>query len=100
MIIRREKPEDIDAIYQVNARAFDSNAESELINDLRKRNMVTLSLIAVQDGRILGHILFSPVAIESERSSFGAITLAPMAVLPKYQRKGIGCQVVAAGLAE
>jgi putative acetyltransferase len=100
MIIRREKPEDMDAIYQVNERAFDGKVESELVSKLRERNIVTLSLVAEWDGQIVGHILFSPVAVESEHSSFGAITLAPMAVLPEYQRKGIGSQLVAAGLDE
>lgn len=97
-IIRREKPEDIEAIYQVNMQAFGRKVEAELVNNLRKRNIVTLSLVAEQDGRIVGHILFSPVAVESEHSSFGAITLAPIAVLPECQRKGIGSQLVAKGL--
>lgn len=100
LTIRREKPEDINAIYQVNEQAFDSKVESELVSNLRKRNIVTLSMVAEQDGQVVGHILFSPVAVESEYSSFGAITMAPMAVLPECQRKGIGSKLVAAGLEE
>jgi len=61
---------------------------------------LTLSLVAVQDDSIIGHIAFSPVKVESERSTFEAITLAPMAVLPAYQSKGIGSQLVRAGLEE
>ena len=48
----------------------------------------------------MGHILFSPVTIESKGTSFEAIALAPMAVLPAYQRKGIGSQLVRAGFEE
>ena len=100
VIIRQEKLEDIDAIYLVNKQAFGGKKEPELVNNLRKRNVVTVSLVAEQDGRIVGHILFSPVAVESEHTSFGAITLAPIAVLPEYQRKGIGSQLIKAGLEE
>jgi len=87
--IRRETPEDIDSIRCVNEQAFSQKEEAELIDKLRNRGVVTLSLVAVQADQIVGHILFSPVTVESEYSSFEAIALAPMAVLPAYQRKGI-----------
>jgi len=98
--IRRETPEDIDSIRYVNEQAFGQKEEAELIDKLRNRDVVTLSLVAVQDNEIVGHILFSPVTVESERSSFEAIALAPMAILPAYQSKGIGSQLVQAGLEE
>ncbi|MFC1983603.1 GNAT family N-acetyltransferase [Chloroflexota bacterium] len=98
--IRRETPEDIDSIRYVNEQAFGEKEEAELIDKLRNRGAVTLSLVAVQEAQIVGHILFSPVTIESEYSSFKAIALAPMAVLPAYQRKGIGSQLVRFGLEE
>ena len=100
VIIRREKPEDIDPVYQINEQAFGSKVEPELVNNLRKRNVVTLSMVAELDDRIVGHILFSPVTVESDCSSFEAISLAPMAVLPKYQYQGIGSQLVRVGLEE
>jgi putative acetyltransferase len=56
--------------------------------------------VAVQSDEIVGHIAFSPVKVESEHSKFDAIALAPMAVLPACQRKGIGSQLVRAGLEE
>jgi len=100
LIIRREMPDDIDSIRYVNEQAFGQKEEAELIDKLRNRDMVTLSLVAVQAHQIVGHILFSPVSVESEYSSFEAIALAPLAVLPAYQRKGIGSQLVRVGLEE
>jgi len=98
--IRREVPEDIDSIRYVNERAFGQKEEAEIVDKLRNRSVVTLSLVAIQGDQIVGHILFSPVTVESECASFEAISLAPMAVLPAYQRKGIGSQLVHAGLEE
>ena len=100
LTIRRETPEDIDSIHYVNEQAFGQKGEAELVEKLRNRAALTLSLVAVQKSEIVGHILFSPVTMESESSSFEAITLAPMAVLPAYQRKGIGSQMVQVGLEE
>ena len=98
--IRPETPEDEAAILHVNEEAFDQKEEGELIGKLRNRGVLALSLVAVQDNEIIGHIAFSPVKIRSERSSFKAIALAPMAVLPAYQRQGIGSQMVREGLEE
>jgi len=100
LTIRRETPEDIDSIRRVNRQAFDQDEEAELVDRLRNRDAVTLSLVAVQEDGIVGHILFSPVTVESEHSSFAAVTLAPMAVLPTHQRQEIGSQLVRAGLEE
>ncbi len=100
LTFRLETPEDIDSIRYVNEQAFEQKGEAELIDKLRNRNVVTLSLVAVQDEQIVGHILFSPVTAESEGSRFEAISLAPMAVLPEYQRQGIGSQLVQVGLKE
>ena len=100
LTIRPEKPEDRDAIYSVNEQAFGQDNESKLIDTLRNHGALTISLVAIQDNEIIGHIAFSPVIIESEGSSFKALSLAPMAVLPEYQRKGIGSQLVRAGIEE
>ncbi|MFC2001344.1 GNAT family N-acetyltransferase [Chloroflexota bacterium] len=98
--IRPETPEDINSIHYVNEQAFGQEEEPKLIEKLRNRNLVTLSLVATEGEHIIGHILFSPVIVESEYSSFEAITLAPMSVLPAYQRQGIGGQLVRTGLEE
>jgi len=100
VIIRREIPEDMDSICYVNEQAFGQKEEAKLVEKLRNRDVVTLSLVAVQDEQIVGHILFSPVTVESDCSNFEAITLAPMAVLPEYQRQGVGSQLVQFGLKE
>ena len=100
LTIRRERPEDINSIRYVNEQAFGQKEEAELIDKLRNRDTVTLSLVSVWEEQVVGHILFSPVIVESENSSFEAVALAPMAVLPAYQRKGIGSQLVRIGLEE
>ena len=98
--IRREIPEDVESIRCVNEQAFGQKAEAEIVDNLRNRSALTLSLVAVQNSEVVGHIAFSPVVIGSECSSFEAIALAPMAVLPAHQRKGIGSQLARAGLEE
>ncbi len=100
LIIRPETPEDVDSIGHVNEQAFGQENESMLIERLRNRGVLTISLVALQDGEVVGHIAFSPVAIESGLSSFEATALAPMAVLPAYQRQGIGGRLARAGLEE
>ena len=90
LVIRAETPEDVTAIHHINEKAFGQKEEAEIIEKLRTRGVLTLSLVAVRNNEIVGHIAFSPVKVESEHFSFDAIALAPMAVLPAYQRKGIG----------
>ena len=98
--IRLETPKDVDSIHNVNEQAFGQAAEATIVDKLRNRNALTLSLVATKDNEVVGHIAFTKVTIESEDSSFEAIALAPMAVLPVYQHKGIGSQLVNARLEE
>ena len=100
LVIRKEQPDDIAAIRSINEQAFGGKIEADIVEKLRDRGMLTLSLVAAQDREITGHIAFSPVKIESEHSSSEAICLAPMAILPAFQRRGIGSQLVRAGLEE
>jgi putative acetyltransferase len=100
MQIRPERPEDIAAIRAVNERAFKRPAEADLVDRLREGGKVMLSLVAVDEGQIVGHILFSRVNIESTQQSIPAIGLAPMAVPPERQSQGIGSLLVKAGLDE
>ena len=100
LTIRQETPEDIAAIRHINEQAFGGTVEADIVEKLRHRGALTLSLVAMQNNEIIGHIAFSPVKVESERSSFEAIALAPMAILPAYQHRGIGSQLVRAGLEE
>jgi len=96
--IRSETPKDVDSIRYVNEQAFGQTEEAAIVDKLRDRNVLTISLVATKENEIVGHIGFSPVVVESRCSSFEAVALAPMAVLPSHQRKGIGSQLVRAGL--
>ena len=98
LTIRPEAPGDAVATHHVNTRAFGRLQEADLVDALRQNGGLTIWLVAVQDGHIVGHIAFSPVTITSDTATLDAIGLAPMAVLPEYQRRGIGSQLVEAGL--
>ena len=99
-LVRRERPEDVAAVRRVNERAFGRPDEARLVDSLRSAGKVVLSLVAVEDGQVVGHILFSPVTIESEGQTLSGVGLAPMAVLPEVQRHGIGSLLVKAGLSQ
>ncbi len=96
--IRPEQPADAEAIHDVNAQAFGRVEEAVLIDILRKRGAVTLSLVAVEGKQVVGHVLFTPITIESQHSHAPALGLGPVAVLPSHQRKGIGSALISTGL--
>lgn len=94
MIIRQEKPEDIDDIHALNELAFGQPQEANIIDKLRINCDNLLSLVAIENEKVVGHILFSPVTIEGQHGVIRGMGLAPMAVLPEMQHKGIGTQLV------
>lgn len=98
MIIRRERPSDLAAIHQVQARAFGGAAEADLVDVLRAHDKATLSLVAEDEGLIVGHILFSPVTIETATGLRRGLGLAPLAVVPERQGQGIGSLLAEEGL--
>lgn len=100
--IRAEKKEDQPAIYEVNKLAFGQEDESRLVDALRESDdfIYELSLVAVKEEKVVGHILFSPIAIETKEGYVRVLSLAPMAVLPEFQRQGIGSELVRHGLKE
>jgi putative acetyltransferase len=98
LIIRAETDVDYSAVRQLNERAFHQPDEANLVDALRKNAKPYLSLVAELNGQVVGHIFFSPVLIQSEASSFTALGLAPMAVLPEFQNQGIGSELVLRGL--
>jgi putative acetyltransferase len=100
LTIRRETTGDIPAIRIINKAAFGQADEAILVDALRRSGALTLSGVAILENNIVGHIAFSPVAVESAETSFAALALAPMAVLPEYQRQGIGSALVRWGLEE
>jgi putative acetyltransferase len=96
--IREEQPQDQTAISTVNKLAFAGNDEADLVEALRNHGKIILSLVAVHDDRVIGHILFSRITIDSLPEGFSAVGLAPMSVLPEFQNQGIGSHLVRAGL--
>jgi putative acetyltransferase len=97
MTIRPERPEDASRIRHVNVLAFGQPAEADLVERLRQACGDSVSLVA-EDDAVVGHILFTPVAVESAGQRILGMGLAPMAVLPDRQRQGIGSQLVRRGL--
>jgi putative acetyltransferase len=98
MNIRKEKDSDKENIWKVNAEAFETEAEANLVNALRDSGIPFISLVAEEDEEIVGHILFTPVELIGDNSGLKLIGLAPMAVLTKLQKKGIGSQLVKTGI--
>jgi putative acetyltransferase len=95
--IRAESPEDVIQVRVVNEAAFGQPTEADIVDRLRLACKDSLSLVAEDDG-VVGHILFTPVVIESPGRRVVGMGLAPMAVLPGCQRRGIGCELVRRGL--
>jgi len=99
LMTRPEEIGDRRAIWAVNRAAFESEAEANLVDALRDQGYVRLSLVAVVDGEVIGHILFSDLPIVvSEMRTVPALALAPLAVLPEYQRQGVGSELIRRGL--
>jgi putative acetyltransferase len=97
MNILSEAPIHYQAIHAVNSRAFATPNEANLVDVLRKQVWPYISLVAEEDGNIVGHILFTPVTLSSH-AELKIMELGPMAVLPEHQGKGIGSALVRAGL--
>jgi putative acetyltransferase len=98
LIIRPETSADHAAIREVNGLAFNGEGEAKLVDALRDGGDARISLVAEEDGRIIGHILFSTLTIATPLREIEALSLAPMAVVPSHQRRGIGSSLVREGL--
>ena len=96
--VRLEKSEDIPHVRIVNLEAFGQPAEADIVDELRQACGDALFLVAEEDGKIVGHIAFSPVVIANRKAKTEGMGLAPMAVLPGRQRQGIGSKLVRKGL--
>lgn len=96
--IRPEQPKDFSTVFEINQRAFGRPEEAQLVEELRRVAHTQLSLVAVRDAQVVGHIFFSPVTIEGQHSSVQALGLAPVAVRPELQNQGIGSLLVREGL--
>jgi putative acetyltransferase len=97
VLIRDEEPNDYQAVHTVNSSAFETPAEANLVDALRNEAHPIISLVADDDGLIVGHIMFSPVSL-SGHPELNIMGLGPMAITPDRQRKGIGSALVRLGL--
>jgi putative acetyltransferase len=96
--IRRETAADREPIAHVHRLAFGQEAEARLVDALRDGGYLAMSLVAEDDGQVVGHIAFSMLRITTASGDVPALSLAPVAVLPARQREGIGSALIRAGL--
>ena len=97
--IRAEIPADLQAIREVNETAFETPAEARLVDRLRQRGKLLVSLVAEEAGRVVGHIAFSRARLSAAPGTFG-LGLGPMAVIPSCQNRGIGSRLAVQGLSQ
>jgi putative acetyltransferase len=98
-LIREEIADDYEAVRELNRTAFEGESVAQLVDRLRSDGAVVVSLVAVEENNIVGHILFSDLLIVTGQADLHAVSLAPMAVAPQFQRQGIGTALVRQGLA-
>ncbi len=102
ILVRKEDWSDLKEVENLLRQAFKGDAEAVLVNRLRVRPEFepALSLVAVMDWKLVGHILFFPVSVRDEGGDFSALALAPLAVDPHFQKQGVGSRLVRMGLQE
>lgn len=92
LTVRPEMPGDRGALHTLHCAAFGASAEADLVDQLRDEGAVVLSLVAKEDGRLVGHVLYSRLTIDDDTN--GASALAPVAVIPERQKQGIGKRLI------
>lgn len=96
--IRKERPSDREQVFAVHAAAFETPAEARMVDLAREAADPLISLVAVRDKQVVGHVLFTPVSVGGGVDRGRAMGLAPLAVHPDHQNQGIGSRLVRAGL--
>jgi len=94
MNIRKEKESDFIQITNIHDKAFKNPSEGRIVEDLRENRKLTISLVCEVEGKVIGHIVYSPIYSKGEIIGLG---LAPVAVLPDFQKQGIGSALIKAG---
>jgi putative acetyltransferase len=97
---RAEQIGDETAIRVLNEQAFGQPNEANIVDALRERGAVVLSMVATDNDKLVGHVLFTEAIVTDAHSPFRALGLGPMAVLPSYQRRGIGSSLLRGALDE
>jgi putative acetyltransferase len=97
--VRLEGASDHDAVRQVVTEAFGQPAEAMLVDLLRTQSFDIISLVAEMQGKVVGHVLFTPVELEPPAPGLVAAGLAPLAVAPQFQHQGVGSALAARGCA-
>ena len=94
--IRNTTDTDLDDVLHIHRVAFGQDEEADLVNDLFNDESARPfhSLLAIDDGKVVGHILFTRVQIGGNEDTLSAVILAPMAVLPGAQGKGVGGKLI------
>ena len=96
--IRLETAVDAPNVFAVETAAFGRPAEAELVEKLQQAGVDTISLVALLDNALVGHVLFSPVTVKSDEGEFTAVALGPVAVSPDHQKESIGSALCRQGL--
>jgi len=96
--IRTETGADLAAVGEVNRLAFGREAEARLVDDLRDGGYARLSLVAEEEGRLVGHVMFSEAVIRTDGGEVGALALGPVGVIPERQGRGVGSALIREGL--
>ena len=96
--IRPERVEDTTAVRRVLEAAFPTAAEADLVERLRRGSKSVIALAAEDEGEVVGHIVFSPLALEPLAGAIG-LGLGPIAVHPDHEKHGVGRRLIQNGLA-
>jgi putative acetyltransferase len=96
--IRTETREDYEAVRAVNDLAFGQPEEARIVDKIRENCSEAISLVAESNGKVVGHILFSPATIKHDDTTIKGMGLAPMAVLPEFQNQGLGSMLITEGI--
>ncbi len=98
LALHPETPDDLPGIRAVEEAAFSRHNEADLVDLARRRGKSVLSMVAIQAGGVVGHALFTPVSLDPPSSGCRGLGLGPIAILPEFQRTGIGSRLMRAGL--
>ena len=99
VVIRDQQPADAPRVHQVLLDAFPGGEEAAIVRAALERGKAAVSLVAVADGEVVGHILFTEMSFSPAQPQVDAVGLGPVAVLPAHQGRGIGSDLIREGIA-